>query len=368
MPRVLGIDPGSGSYDLCGLEDGKVFLDASIPTPSVAESPDKLLEVVKECGKLDAAIVPSGYGLPLKRVADLSENDFFYLSLTKPEDHVRVPELRVSYERILNSIKEMEVNAYVLPGVVQLDTVPRCRKTNRIDMGTPDKLCSAALALQDQASRLKIDYRESSFILLELGFAYTASIAVEAGRVVDGIGGTSGPPGFLAMGGMDGELAYLLGEFSKDLLFEGGVASIAGSPGLTVEQLLEGSAENERLQMALDSYLEGLRRCVLTLKGSVKVPKEILLSGRLSQIQALAERVEEALGNQCETRVVRGIAVKSKESAQGAALLADGIAGGTFSELLDTMRIRYASGMVLDHVYLPNFKERYVAKYLSKDN
>ncbi len=368
MPRVIGIDPGSGSYDLCGLEDGKAFMDASIPTVEVAESPDKLLEAVKECGKLDAAVVPSGYGHPLKRVADLSESDFFYLSLTKPEDHVRVPELRVSYERILNSIKEMDLNAYVLPGVVQLDTVPKYRKANRIDMGTPDKLCSAALALYDQARRLEIDYSESSFILLELGFAYTAALAIEAGRVVDGIGGTSGPPGFLAMGAMDGELAYLLGGFGKDLLFEGGVASIAGNPDLTAEQLLDGSAENERLRMALDCYLEGLRRCVLALKGSVKEPREVLLSGRLSHIQALAGRVAEVLGDQGEMRVVQGVAAKSKESAQGAALLADGIAGGRFSNLLEALRIQHASGTVLDHVYLANFKEAYLAKYLPKVN
>jgi predicted butyrate kinase (DUF1464 family) len=365
MQRVLGIDPGSGSYDLCGLEDGKVFLDASIPTVEIAQNPEKLVDAVKACGRLDAAVVPSGYGLPLARVADLTDADFFYLSLTQPEDHVKIPELQVSYKRILNSFKEMGLNGYVLPGVVHLDTVPKYRKANRIDLGTPDKVCSAALALHDQASRLGIDYAESSFILLELGFAYTAALAVDAGRVVDGIGGTSGSPGFLAMGGMDGELAYLLGGFGKDLLFEGGVASIAGSPDLTAQQLVDGSARNGRLQLALTCYLEGLRKSVLALKASVREPREVLLSGRLSHVQSLAGKVTEILEDQGEVRVVERIAPKSKESAQGAALLADGIAGGRFSKLLETMRIRQASGTVLDHIYLPNFKQTLLAKHLS---
>ncbi len=368
MPRVLGIDPGSGSYDLCGLQDGQVFLDESIPTVEVAENPGKLLDLVKRCGKLDAAIVPSGYGLPLTRVSDLTETDFFYLSLAKPRERVSVPELRVSYEQILNSIKTMGLNAYVLPGVVHLATVPEYRKANRIDMGTPDKLCSAALALHDQAARLKIGYDEASFILLELGFAYTAALAVEAGQVVDGIGGTSGSPGFLGMGGMDGELAYLLGGFAKDLLFEGGVRSISGTDNLTAETLIEGSAGNQRLQMALDCYLEGLRKSVLALRASVGEPREVLLSGRMSHVEGMVEKVRDALEDQGEVRVVGRLAAGCKESAQGAALLADGIAGGSFSSFFERMRIREALGTVLDHVYLPNFKEKILERYVSKDS
>lgn len=32
MPRVVGIDPGTVSLDLCGLDDVRLFLDATWPT------------------------------------------------------------------------------------------------------------------------------------------------------------------------------------------------------------------------------------------------------------------------------------------------------------------------------------------------
>ncbi len=30
--RVLGIDPGTVTIDICGLENGRLFLDLSLPT------------------------------------------------------------------------------------------------------------------------------------------------------------------------------------------------------------------------------------------------------------------------------------------------------------------------------------------------
>ena len=41
--RVAGIDPGTVSIDLCGLEDGHVFLDASIPAEVALADPDALV-------------------------------------------------------------------------------------------------------------------------------------------------------------------------------------------------------------------------------------------------------------------------------------------------------------------------------------
>jgi hypothetical protein len=71
-----------------------------------------------------------------------------------------------------------------LPGVIHLPTVPAHRKTNRIDLGTADKLCVAALALALQPRPLNT-YRAC---VVELGSAFTACIVLSNGQIVDGLG------------------------------------------------------------------------------------------------------------------------------------------------------------------------------------
>ena len=66
------------------------------------------------------------------------------------------------------------------PGAIHLPTVPEYRKWNRIDLGTADKVASAALCIVDQASRLGLAYEETSFIMLELGGAFSAALAIDA--------------------------------------------------------------------------------------------------------------------------------------------------------------------------------------------
>ncbi len=52
------------------------------------------------------------------------------------------------------------------------------------------------------------------------------------------------------------------------------------------------------------------------------------------------------------TRVLEGFAAVAKQAAQGAALVADGLAGGTQRELVELLAIREAHGSVLDHLYV----------------
>ncbi|MHA1385273.1 MAG: DUF1464 family protein, partial [Candidatus Helarchaeota archaeon] len=45
MIRSVGIDPGTKSYGIIGLEDGTVILDTIIPTKNVVNNPNLILDV-----------------------------------------------------------------------------------------------------------------------------------------------------------------------------------------------------------------------------------------------------------------------------------------------------------------------------------
>ncbi len=75
MPRVIGIDPGTVTIDVCGLDDGEVFLDRSLPTIEALAHPSVLVELIAAAAPLDLVAGPSGYGLPLTAARDLTEAD-----------------------------------------------------------------------------------------------------------------------------------------------------------------------------------------------------------------------------------------------------------------------------------------------------
>jgi predicted butyrate kinase (DUF1464 family) len=214
------------------------------------------------------------------------------------------------------------------------------------------------LGVYDQARRLKIPVNETAFILVELGYGYPAAVAVENGLVVDGVGGTIGGPGFLTLGGIDGELAYLLRGFTKGTLFQGGVLSSLDDPSLSPEAFAELlQKEDKKAQQAWNAVAEGLAKSVSALTVSVPQPKEILLSGRLTRVPALVEDLNERMKQfGFPVRRVERLGDQSKEAAQGAALFAEGLAGGPSAALISAMRLKECSGTVLDWISLPQAK------------
>src|SRR3989442_13631657 len=84
MPRVIGVDPGTVSLDLCGLDDGRLFLDRSRPTAQALADPARFVAELEAAGPLDLVAGPSGYGLPLTRVQDATEEDLRLAFLAAP--------------------------------------------------------------------------------------------------------------------------------------------------------------------------------------------------------------------------------------------------------------------------------------------
>jgi predicted butyrate kinase (DUF1464 family) len=220
--------------------------------------------------------------------------------------------------------------------VVHLPTVPAHRKINRIDLGTADKLCVAALALDGQAAGSGGDFAACCFCLVELGSAFSAGVVVAGGQIVDGLGGTAGPVGWRSGGAWDGEVAYLFSPLGKRDLFAGGV-------------LAEPDAEPAQLRLR-----ESLVKTVAGLQATTPFA-HVILSGRLlEEERGLAEMLAADLARFGAVRRLLSLpGAWAKQAAQGAALLADGLAGGARAPLVEHLALRGASGTVLDGLRHP---------------
>src|SRR5207248_5669152 len=234
MTRVIGIDPGTLTVDLCGLEHGRVFLERSVPTAEALADPARFVALLAGAGPLDCIAGPSGYGLPLMPAQQATEEDLRLAFLAAEGEPGGIGGLRA----LARALGTSSLPVVLTPGVIHLNSVPAHRKVNRVDMGTADKVCAAALAIQKQAERRGCAASDVSLILLELGGAFSAAIAVECGRIVDGLGGSSGPLGARAAGALDGEVAFLAGTVTKRHLFGGGAAAGVGRADVSMAEVL----------------------------------------------------------------------------------------------------------------------------------
>jgi predicted butyrate kinase (DUF1464 family) len=372
--RALGVDPGTRNFDLCCIEDDMdhIVLDESLPSQLVADDPAAVFKVINEA-KPDIILGPSGYGLQFKHISDFTKSDIALTTLDKVGD-VEIPVLS-GLRKLLWMMKDAGVNAYSIPGVVQLPTIPPHRKINKIDMGTADKTCVATYAIWDQAQRHGIDYSNTNLISLEMGFGYNAAMIVEDGQIVDGTGGTIFPgPGYLTLSQLDGELAYLLGSFTKMKLFEGGASNIAsfkkGARIVELDEFAKGiESKKEGYTIAWSSMLEGIVKAVaMGLAVLDEKPMEVVLTGRLSRVKTIFDGVKAEILHKFGLEVCspRRFTKKAKDAAQGAAIIANGIQGGRYKSLIDRLKIKESKGTVLDYIHLPGFKVETVVKELKE--
>jgi predicted butyrate kinase (DUF1464 family) len=340
-PRVAGVDPGTFSFDVCALDGGEIMLERSFRTVDVGADPALLVEALMDQGPFALVLGPAGYGLPLVPVEQVGERELALMLLLR-EDEPHGPVGVGGMRAIVRALIDAGLPLVFGPGAIHLPTIPAYRKWNRIDLGTADKVASVALCIADQARRLGVEFAETSFVMLELGGGFSAALAVDGGRIVDGLGGSAGPIGARGCGALDAEAAYLIGAaLSKRTVFSGGALDPQGeldlSKGLDALRRDPGHREG---WLALE---EGAAKAALALTISAPAPREILVAGRLApgMIDALGAR----LGHVAPVRIAKGLA-----AAQGAAVLADGLAGGRYAPLVERLGVHDASGSALDHL------------------
>jgi predicted butyrate kinase (DUF1464 family) len=334
LVRVVGTDPGTSSLDLLLLADGAVRDQARLTPESLRNDPESLVATLGRWAPIDLVAGPSGYGVPLVRGESLTEHDLDQMSLVRPDQRGAGVGL-IGFRAWVRAVAGSGFPVVFLPGGVHLPTIPRHRKLNAIDLGTPDKVAVAALALlADRRDRDGgSDFTGATFAVVELGSAFTAVLVVDRGRLVDAAAGTRGPIGMRSGGVWDGEVAYWRSPLSKDQLFRGGLIDL-GPDGP-------------------DAFRESLIRHVAGLQAVTPFDR-IYLSGAAADRPDIALMATEALGRFGTLRPLSCLpGAWVKHAAQGAALLADGLAGGRHSDLVAALELRGASGSVWDHLRPP---------------
>ncbi len=357
--RALGVDPGTKSFDLVVVEEGRVVWEDSIETGEVARDPGVLVESVMSAGA-DVVAGPSGYGVPVTWNRDIVDARRFAVEvlLLSTEEEIRRgveegdPGIMVyaALARVVEELWRSRVEAVYIPSVVLLPTVPAKRKVNRIDMGTADKMSVAVLAAH-LARRRGVE----TFAVVEMGYGYNAVVGVEKGRIVDGLGGTVLGPGLLTIGPVDGEIAALAGTWGRRHVFRGGAFEACGTldPEEAWEKYLEG---REPCTSAIAAVLEAVARGIVSVcEVSLGGARKVYVSGRLTALPGMLDEIRALLpqGYEVERLELLEGASRSKHAAQGYALVAEGLAGGSFRDLVSGMGIPEARGTVMDHVLHP---------------
>jgi predicted butyrate kinase (DUF1464 family) len=327
------------------LQDGEPIVEEVFETGSLREDSGALLDALARHGPYDLVYGPSGYGLPLVTAGEVGERELAEMVLVRP-DEARSDTGVGGMRSLLRSLARSDLPVIFGPGVIHLPTVPRHRKYNRIDLGTADKVCAAACAIVDQSTRRAIALHETAMVLLELGGAFTAAVAIAGGQIVDGMGGSSGPLGARAAGALDGELAYLLGpQLRKQTLFTGGALDPNGTLEITDLGVLWSSRAHAEGWTAL---VEAAVKAVRGLLVSVPAPHEIVISGRLARLPGLVAELAAWLG--AVAPVVALVPGRASTAARGGALLADALAGGRNAALAQVLRLHESSGTALDYL------------------
>src|SRR5919206_64653 len=152
-PRVAGVDPGTVSIDVCALDGGEVRFERSFRSADLALDPAPLIDALAAARPFDLVLGPAGYGLPLVPGERVGERELALMVLLR-RDEAGADTGIGGMRALIRALIAAGLPLVFGPGAIHLPTVPEYRKWNRVDLGTADKVCSAALCIVDQAGRL----------------------------------------------------------------------------------------------------------------------------------------------------------------------------------------------------------------------
>ncbi|MGC9072228.1 MAG: DUF1464 family protein [Acidilobus sp.] len=373
--RALGVDPGTGSFDLALVEGERVVWERSIPTSIIASDPSSLIRAIEESGA-DVVAAPSGYGVPITwadEVRDPVRFAYEVLLLSEPQQLDRVAgEVGVgvysALAKVVDTLVRSGVRAVFAPSVILLRSIPPLRKLNKVDMGTADKLAATIVGIWGLASKVG-GADDVNGVFMELGFGYNAAMSVLGGRLVDGIGGTYATMGPLTAGAVDLEVVTGVGEWFRFDVYKGGLVELCGTPDLALAERAYLSGE-EPCASAFSAWLEGIVKDVA--RASVPLGRRaglVVLSGRYSGLASVRRALAEAGYDVLEAPRLPGSAI-TKQAAHGyaaMALAAAGDEGALLAEVAGRVGVRDACGTVVDHLVHPSakaFRERVRRAYL----
>lgn len=288
-----GIDPGSESYAIALVDEiGRLVKYFEISTDLVIYEAANLVKYIQDL-KPRIIALPSGHGLPFFKSSEINDREIFLLTLADPK---KAGPLR----NFLLAMRKYD-NAITIPSVIELDSVEEYKKTNKIDMGTADKVASAFF------------YRSlfDNFILIEMGRHFSSIIVVKDGKIIDGFGG-SFIPGLISPGCIDGEVAYLLHNFSK----------------ITKKAIYTNANEKRSIEI--------IRIIAEWYSMTYNLP--IIVSGKAKHKLPFGVKME----------------FKFKEAAVGAAYIANALGGGIYRKYIDMLN---SHGSCIDYVRLEGWEE-----------
>ncbi len=83
-----------------------------------------------------------------------------------------------------------------------------------------------------------------------------------------------------------------------------------------------------------------------------------MLAGRGAELRYVNDRIERGLRDIAPVRIMKTYSQIAKRAAQGATFIANGLMGGNFKHIINNLKIKQASGSILDDIFIPFDKDK----------